>query len=61
MVERILVAYVMRQPPALDAKLTDNCIGMLRFAPLLMLANGYWMLSNRQIFANMWDWVDRDG
>jgi len=29
MVERILVAYVVRQPPALDAKLTQNCVAML--------------------------------
>ena len=47
MVERILVAYVVRQPPALDAKLTQNCVAMLQFAPLLLLFNGYWMLSNR--------------
>jgi len=47
MVERILVAYVVRKPPALDAKLTENCVKMLQFAPLFLLFNGYWMLSNR--------------
>ena len=50
--ERIIVAYGMRQPPALDDKLTSNCIAMLKGAPLLWLFNGYWMLSNRQIFKN---------
>ena len=38
-------------PPALDDKLTENAIDMLSFSPFLLLANGYWMLSNRQIFS----------
>ena len=58
MVERILVAYVVRQPPALDSKLTDNCVKMLQYAPLFLLFNGYWMLSNHQIFKNSWHWVE---
>jgi len=45
--ERIIVAYQMKLPPALDDKLTVNCIRMLSFAPLLLLFNGYWMLGNR--------------
>lgn len=45
--ERIIVAYTMRQPPALDDKLTVNALSMLRYAPLLFLANGYWMISNQ--------------
>lgn len=50
--ERIIVAYYMKQPPALDNKLITNCLKMLKWAPLLMLMNGYWMLSNQQIFEN---------
>jgi hypothetical protein len=45
--ERIIVAYGMKQPPALDDKLTKNCVDMLKWAPLLWLFNGYWMLSNQ--------------
>lgn len=45
--ERITVAYFMKQPPALDDKLTKNALEMIKFAPLLMLFNGYWMLSNQ--------------
>lgn len=48
--ERIVVSYFMRQPPALDDKLTKNLLESIRFAPLLMLVNGFWMLSNPQIF-----------
>lgn len=42
----------MKQPPALDDKLLKNCLEMLKWAPLLFLCNGYWMVSNRQIFRN---------
>ena len=53
-VERIIVAYVVRIPPSLDIQLTRNCIKMLEWAPLLLLFNGYWMVSNKQIFMNSW-------
>lgn len=43
---------MMIQPPALDDRLTKNTIEMVKFAPLLMLFNSYWMLSNQQIFKN---------
>jgi hypothetical protein len=45
--ERIIVAYQMKLPPALDDKLTINCINMLKIAPIMLLFNGYWMISNR--------------
>jgi len=44
--ERIIVAYQMRLPPALDDKLTNNCLSMVKFAPLLLIFNGYWMISS---------------
>jgi hypothetical protein len=56
--ERIIVAYFMKQPPALDDKLTKNALDMLKYAPLIMLFNGYWMLSNRQIFENIYEFID---
>lgn len=57
--ERVIVAYCMKQPPALDDKLIRNCIKMLRWAPLFFLANGYWMVTNPQIFDNAYFWIDR--
>lgn len=45
--ERIVVAYFCRLPPALDNKLTNNAIDKLKYAPLLMIFNGYWMISNK--------------
>lgn len=55
--ERIIVAYQSKQPPALDNKLTINCIDMLKWSPILFLFNGYWMLSNEQIFKNTWFYI----
>lgn len=49
----------MKQPPALDDKLIRNCIRMLKWAPLLLLANGYWMISNEQIFNNVFEFISR--
>ena len=48
----------MRLPPALDDKLIRNSLHMMRWAPLFFLANGYWMVSNRQIFFNEYTFKD---
>lgn len=56
--ERLIVAFQVKQPPALDDKLTNNCIQMLKWAPIFLLFNGYWMLSNPQIFMNKWSYKD---
>ena len=52
--ERLVVAYMMKRPPALDNKLSENCIAMLKGAPIVFLANGFWMVSNLQIFKSHW-------
>lgn len=44
----------MKQPPAFNKDLTDNCIEMLKWAPLIMIINGWWMVGNKQIFENKW-------
>lgn len=56
--ERIVVAYHMKAPAALDDKLTVNCISKLRFAPMLFLINGAWMLGNTQMFTNTWSYIE---
>src|SRR3569833_3035193 len=48
--ERLVVAYFVQMPPTFDNKMTKNAVSILRWAPLLHLAFGYWMLSNKQIF-----------
>jgi len=59
--ERIIMAWYMKQPPALDEKLTVNTISMLKFAPMLFLVNGFWILSNQQIFSNSWTFINVSG
>jgi hypothetical protein len=48
--DRYHVAYNYKMPPSFDDRLSTNAINILRFSPILLLFNGYWMLSNQQIF-----------
>jgi len=41
--------------------MTKNAMGLLKVAPIMLLVNGYWMLSNRQIYANSWNYIQVDG
>ena len=50
LVERYQVAYTYPMPPALDDQMTKNALSLLSYSPVLLLVNGYWMLSNKQIF-----------
>lgn len=51
--QRYHVAYSHRLPPTLDDRLVKNATRVLKFAPLLLMFNGYWMLSNKQIFHSL--------
>ena len=48
--ERLTVAYLVKQPPALDSTLTTSSLDLLRWAPMLFLFNGYWMVTNTGVF-----------
>ena len=54
--ERYHMAYTYRLPPSLDDRLTKNAVRVLKFAPVMLLANGYWMLGQSQIFDG---WVNQ--
>jgi len=45
-VEKLMVYYSYRQPPMYDEKLNAHVLSLMTWAPLFMLAFGYWMLSN---------------
>ena len=55
--ERIIVSFQVKLPPAMDDTLTNNLISKCKYAPLLMMMNGYWMLSNPEIFENKWNYI----
>lgn len=45
--ETFMLHYVYKSPPAYDEKLNKSALRILSFAPLFLVAFGYWMLSNR--------------
>jgi hypothetical protein len=47
MVEKGMLYYYYREPPQYDEILNEEALRILKKAPLLMLAFGYWMLSNK--------------
>ena len=51
--ERFFIARVYRKTPSLSSKLTDNMIEWISYTPILFLLNGFWMVSNRQMFDNV--------
>ena len=51
-VERCMIYYSYRQPPLYDEKLSNSTLNILCYAPLLMLAFGFWMISNHQLMDN---------
>lgn len=50
LLEVFLLHYIYKSPPAYDEKLNNSALRILSFAPLFLLAFGYWMLSNKQLF-----------
>ena len=45
----------------MDDTMTANAMGLLKIAPIMLLVNGYWMLSNRMIYSNSWSYISIDG
>ena len=45
--EKYMIYYVYKQPPAYDEKLNNSVLKNLSFAPLFLLAFGYWILTNQ--------------
>lgn len=56
--ERITISFMVRLPPALDDMLTNNLVSKCKYAPLLLMLNGYWMLSNQEAFANKFEFIE---
>lgn len=57
--ERSQVAFNMRQPPAMDDALSKSVLSILKYAPLCLLFNGFWLLENKQFFENVWNYKAR--
>lgn len=57
--ERVQVAYFMKQPPAMDDSLSKSVLSILKYGPLCLLFNGFWLMDNRQFFDNVWIYKDK--
>lgn len=57
--ERIQIAFNYRLPPAMDNSLSNSVLSIMKYAPMLMLFNGYWLMDNRQFFDNVWHYKDK--
>ena len=57
--ERVQVAYNYRQPPAMDDSLSNSVLSIMKYAPLMLLFNGYWLMDNKQFFDNVWHYKDK--
>jgi hypothetical protein len=44
--EKFMLYYIYKQPPAYDEKLNNSVLANLQLAPLFLLGFGYWMLTN---------------
>jgi len=47
LVEKTMLYYSYRLPPMYDERLSQSVLGLMSYAPLLLLSFGYWMASNK--------------
>ena len=52
-VEKLLLTYYYKKPPMYDEKLNNTALAWAKYAPILMMSFGYWIMGNRQIFSNV--------
>jgi len=58
--ECLTTAFYASQPPAIHDTLTKIGLILLKLAPIILLFNSYWMIGNKQIFQNLWSYIDED-
>lgn len=49
LLEKYMLYYVYKYPPAYDEKLNNSVLSNISLSPLLLLSFGYWMFSNKQL------------
>jgi len=47
LVEKLLITYYYQKPPVYDERLNKAAISLLKWAPLLMMFFGSWIMSNK--------------
>lgn len=51
-VEKLCVAYWYQKPPMYGPGLNASALELMRWAPVVYFAFGYWIMGNKQIFNN---------
>ena len=51
-IDRLQFAYFYRRPPMIGNDLNNTGLSIFMFAPMFMMAFGYWQLGNREQFFN---------
>lgn len=57
MAEKLALAFLVKLPPSVGPELNQKVLAILKVAPVFLVCNGFWMLSNRQIFENRWSYI----
>lgn len=52
LLEKFMMYFCYKSPPAYDEKLNDYALNTMTYAPCFLLGFGYWMLSNLQLQGN---------
>lgn len=53
---RIFVAKFAHQPPSMDDAICRSVLQILNLAPFIALFNWYWLMDNKLIFNNAWQY-----
>jgi len=57
-VDKYMVTYYHPKPTFINHELFIGCVKTLRLAPVLLMANSYWMLTNKQYFDDKVEMID---
>jgi hypothetical protein len=44
----------------MDNSLSNNALGQIKWAPLFLLFNGFWIVDNQQMFRGKWEYIMRE-
>ena len=45
--EKLQITYFYKKPPMFDEKLNTSALSVLKYAPVVMMIFGYWVMGNR--------------
>lgn len=51
--EKLTLTYYYKKPPMYDEQMNETAIGILKWAPFVMMIFGFWTMGNQQIFSNV--------